>query len=74
MKPSAKRALLLPAWRERRLYSRVAGFWARGLLPLLVERGRGVGPFFGPARRDCGAAGWRLGVAFEAVGPVVSVR
>ena len=74
MKPSAKRALLLPAWRERRLYWQVAGFFARGLLPLLEELGRGVGPFFGPARRDYGAVDWRWEVAFEAVGPVVSGR
>jgi len=33
MKPSAKRALLLPAWLERKLYSRAAGFLACGLQP-----------------------------------------
>ena len=33
MEPSAKRALLLPAWLERKLYGRVAGFLACGLRP-----------------------------------------
>ena len=56
MKPSAKRALLLPAWPERRLYWRVAGFWARGLLPILEERARGVGPL--PALRGGAAVRW----------------
>jgi hypothetical protein len=50
MKPSAKRALLLPAWLERKYYSRAAGFWACGLQPNREVLTGGVGPFTGPAR------------------------
>ena len=55
MKPSAKRALLLPAWLERKLYSRVAGFF--GLWPATESGGLtgGVGPFF------WAGAAWRRG-------------
>ena len=56
MEPSAKRALLLPAWLERKLYGRVAGFLACGLLPNQGVVTGGVRAFFGPcaARRRCG--------------------
>ena len=56
MEPSAKRALLLPAWLERKLYWRVEGFLACGLLPNQGVVTGGVRPFFGPcaARRRCG--------------------
>ena len=57
MKPSAKRALLLPAWLERKLYWQVAGLFR----PVACNRIRGVrtggmGPFFRP-----GAAWQRCG-------------
>ena len=48
MKPSAKRALLLPAWPERKLYWRAAGFSAWGLQPNQGVRTGGVGPVFWP--------------------------
>ena len=48
MEPSAKRALLLPAWLERKLYGRVAGFLACGLLPNQGVLAGGVRSFWGP--------------------------
>ena len=59
MKPSAKRALLLPAWLERKYYSRAAGFLACGLQPNREVLTGGVGLFSGPARHGglCGGNG-----------------
>ena len=64
MKPSAKRALLLPAWPERRLWGQAAGV----LQPVACGRIRGVlaggvRAFLGPcaARQWCGelaVGGW----------------
>ena len=68
MEPSAKRALLLPAWLERKLCWRVAGFLACGLLPNQGVVTGGVRAFFGPcaARRRCG---WlAVGVVLECRG------
>ena len=63
MKPSAKRALLLPAWPERKLYWQVAGFF-RPVACNRIQEGLtgGVGPFWpGAAWRRCGGlavGGW----------------
>ena len=74
MKPSAKRALLLPAWPERKLYSRAAGFF--GLRPA-TESGGADGwreAFWGLARPGGGAAGWRLGASLGTGVATESVR
>ena len=74
MKPSAKRALLLPAWPERKLYWRAAGFF--GLRPATESGGAdgGVRPFFGLARPGGGAAGWHWVASLGAVVAIESVR
>lgn len=73
MKPSAKRALLLPAWPERKLYWRVAGFFQPAACNR-IRRGLtgGVGPFFWPcaARRLLRWAGIRARAGKGAGGPL----
>ncbi|WP_380267244.1 hypothetical protein [Hymenobacter caeli] len=56
MKPSAKRALFLPAWLERKYYSRAAGIFRRRPATELVGLVRGVGPF--SALRGVAAVRW----------------
>ena len=74
MKPSAKRAFLLPAWPERKLYWRAAGFL--GLRPA-TDSGGADGwreAFSGLTRPGSGAAGWRWGASLVAVAATESVR
>jgi hypothetical protein len=61
IRPSAKRALLLPAWPERKLYPQAAGFWACGLQRHQGVLTGGVRPFSGLARPGSGAVGWHRG-------------
>ena len=74
MKPTAKRALLLPAWPERKLYRQAAGFF--GLRPA-TESGGADGwreAFLGLARPGSSAAGWRWGASLVAAVATESVR
>ena len=48
MKPSAKRALLLPAWLERKLYLRVAGLFRPVACNRIMGCGRAAWGLLGP--------------------------
>ena len=62
MKPSAKRALLLPAWPERRLWGQVAGiFWPVACGRIRGVLAGGVRAFLGP----CAARQWCDGLAVD---------
>ena len=67
MKPSAKRALLLPAWLERKLtrrwqaYQMLCAHLACGLQLNQGVLAGGVKAFLGLARPGSGAVGWRWG-------------
>ncbi|GAA4033363.1 hypothetical protein GCM10022409_17090 [Hymenobacter glaciei] len=66
MKPSAKRALPLPAWLERKLYWQVAGLFRPAACNRIKGCGRAAWGYF-LALRGPGAVRW-AGVRVSSVG------